>query len=299
MNEESYMFCLLPTGSADEKIRGISHLFEHVLISKIVGKYKPLRIKGLTTEDYVIIYVPGLTSGVIIGILKHMPFEKEEIDHHKQDLLREIKRESPKGEEAFFSFVWRNTAYEKSPLGTTAGIKTVTPGMLEELREEILRKHLFFYNPTTGLEIVNGHGYKQRPSQGIDTPRRRNTTFQGRCYDIFYFNDHIEPFYLLTGILKNLNPGKHIQLSEKKNMSALIFEKGTIFPGPRNIGSALKETRQQLHRDIAEIKANLSERALNELESYHFYGKPWQDRIVELDRTTERRLLDLVSELSR
>jgi hypothetical protein len=232
-------------------------------------------------------------------VLRKMSFEKEEIDDHKETLLHEIERKSANGEEVFFSFVWQGTAYEKSPLGTAAGVNTVTAGMLEDLREEILKRQLFFYNHASGLEIINGHRYKPPPRPGFDIPRSRSKTFQGKHYDICYFENCSAPCHLLVRILKNLNPGKHIQLSEKKEMSALILETGTTFPGKHNIGPLRKEARQQLDRDISEIKANKNEIALNELESFYFYGKPWQDRIAELDRTGDQQLLDLTAKLSR
>lgn len=296
--KESLSVCLLPTGSAREKTRGISHLFEHILIAKISGAYKTGITNGYTTEDYVIIFSANVNSAEVMQILRKMSFEKEEIGYHKQILLQEIERKSVNGEEAFFSFVWQGTVYEKSPLGTAAEVKMVTPAMLEDLREEILKQRLFFYNPAAGLEIVNGHRYRPHPRPGFDIPRSRSKTFRGKHYDIFYFENCVESCYLLVKILKNLNPGKHIQLSEKKEMSALILEKGTTFPGKHNIEPLRKEARQQLDRDISEIKANKNEIALNELESFYFYGKHWQDRIAELDKTEDRQLLDLAGKLS-
>lgn len=221
---------------------------------------------------------------------------------HKKELIEEIKIQSGKEKEAFFRFVWQGTGYEKSPLGTAAEVNTITPAVLDDLRHKILSRDTFFYSKTTGLEIRNGHEKEASLSPFLSTiPWRRETTYHGcgssRCCSICYFNNNIEVLYLLTRVLKNLNPAKYIQLSEKKMMSALILETGAKLPGKNNIRPLLEETGRQLHIEIIRIKKKTGLRALNELESVYFYGRRWQERIKKLLQTSELELLDLVEKL--
>jgi hypothetical protein len=317
MNKEkdSLVVCLLPTGSANENINGISHLLEHLLIVKFLHTFKVKKPSGYTTEDYVIMFLPGIPLKKIMETLQGMSIGQRELESHKRILIKEIERESANEQEAFFRFVWHGTGsgYEKSPLGTVEDVHTITVDMLEELRREILKKQLFFYSNSTGLETLNASESENMtdtrvdtlPSSfpGINVTWRRDKTYQvkgkTRCYNICYFNSHIEAFYLLQQILKALNPGKHIQLSEKKRMSALIIEAGVQFPTANNIEPLREQTLRELDLDLSEIKENFRERALNELESCYFYGKSWQERIRQLFQTTDRQLLSMVREITK
>lgn len=291
---ESSLYCLLPTGAAGEKVRGISHLFEHIMISKLHHDHNPLIASGHTTEDYVILSCKGITSREIINTLQQMKFKGEEVDRHKGVLIKEIERESVNDEEAFFRFLWQNTSYEKSPLGTVEDVAIITSGMLETMRLELLEKPLFFYSDAADLEISNGNGQSPPSMPVLNISWLRNKTFRDRSYDICYFNRSIEAYYLLTRILKDLNPDKHIQLSEKKDVSALILETGTRFPTSSNIDSLRENACREIGSDLSEIRSNIAERALNELESVYFYGKRWQRRIRQLFQTGDRQLLNLL-----
>jgi len=307
MVREFPVVCLLPTGSATETVKGISHLFEHFFIAKLLSRQN--RHTGYTTEDYVILFCLGIPSSKMAAELQRMTIEEEELEYHKRMLIKEIQRESVNEEEAFFRFVWQDTAfgYEKSPLGTVEEVNAISRDMLEAVRQEIMKKQLFFYSFPAGLETINlSSEVNINPNRihGAEPGRvtcRRNKIYQGNgaagCYSIFYFNRCIEAFYLLERILRELNPGKHIQLSEKKRMSALIVEADADFPTRRNIGFLREKALDTLNRDLDDIRANINERALNELESAYFHGKSWQQRITELNKITDRQLLKMVGKL--
>ncbi len=296
--EESPLACLLPTGSADEEIKGISHLFEHMLISELDRYGNGLKIRGHTTEDYVILFCMGLNPEGVMDVLQRMRFAAERIAYHKKILIDEIEQESANDEEAFFYFVWQGTEYEKSPLGTVEATAGITPDKMEELRQGVLKKPIYFYRSSAGLEIINGNGQMVPASPAPNITWRRNISFRERGYDICYFNQHIETFYLLTRVLKNLNPDKHIQLSEKKRMSALVLESGTTFPTARSIGPLRREALKDIDAHLLGIRANERERALNELESVYFYGRSWPERIKDLMATADRHLLELSRHLN-
>lgn len=294
--KESFTACLLPKGAACEKVRGISHLFEHIMISKLIHGCNASTAAGHTTEDYIILFCNGITPEEIMETLFRMRFTGDEVARHKRILIKEIEMESTNDEEAFFRFVWLGSDYEKSPLGTVSDAASITPSMLEKTRLELLEKSLFFYGSETGVEIFNGN-----PQVPLHTPAStitwlRNKTFRERHYDICYVNRRVEAYYLLTRILKDLNPDKHIQLSEKKDMSAFILETGTRFPTGRNISPLREKALKQIESDLYGIRSNTDERALNELESIYFYGKRWQERIGELFKTTDRELSKLLME---
>ncbi len=292
-----FTVCLLAAGAAREKVKGISHLFEHILIDELLNEYNFSHVCGYTTEDYVILFCKGVTPGKIMETLIRMKFTGEKVLFHKQFLIKEIQKKSINDEEAFFPFLWQGTDYTKSPLGTVGDVISITPGMLEIVRLEILNKAIFFYSSGAGLEIFNEYGREQPPAAAMNISRRKNKIFRGRRYNIYYFNRCIEALYLHVGILKDINPDKHIQLSEKKSMSALILEIGTKFPTQHDIGLLRKKSLDRLNLEISGIKDSRDERALNELESIYFHGERWEERIERLSRTTDPELLQLVREL--
>lgn len=289
--------CLLPTGSACEQARGISHLFEHIFIAKLYRDYDSAVVSGYTTEDYVILFCYGIGPGEITATLRGMTLTGEELRGHKRLLIAEIERESGKEEEAFFRFLWQGTAYEKSPLGTVADVSRITTGMLEDFRSKLSASPLFFYGRERGVEIVNGVGNPCSTSPLLSIDWRRDTLFAGRHYHICYVDRRIEAIHLVTRILKESNPDKHIQMSEKKMKSALILEAGTRFPEDCDIGVLRKKSLEKINHDISGIKANFAEKALNELESLYFYGRSWLERIGEMFKTTEPKLRHLLSVL--
>ena len=233
-----------------------------------------------------------------MALFSRMKFTRDEVARHKGILIREIERESTNDEEAFFRFVWSGSDYQKSPLGIVEDVAAITPPMLETKKSEILKNSLFFYSQDAGLEIINEIGRLSRTTPLPNITWLRNKRFRNRRCNICYTDRRIEAFCLLTRVLKELNPGRQIQLSEKKNISALILETGTKFPTGRFMRPLRQNALKKIEVDISGIKSNIAERALNELESFYFYGKRWQERIGELFKTTELELLHLVRELN-
>jgi hypothetical protein len=304
--------CLLPTGSANESIEGLSHFFEHFFIGQLRSISKKNKITGHTTEDYVILFCYGLTPADVMDglVCLRRPFgeslfEKSSaktfaklsdlLSYHKKRLREEIEEEQANREELFFRFVWRGTGYEKSPLGTPSGIDAINIDVLERFCQGLLKKEIYFYTLEKGVQIFNGPaGGVREPEPGSEPVKcLTGKAYENTDYDIYYFKGDIERLYLLARILKHLNPGRHIQLSEKKNMTALIVETGSVFPSRDNIGNLREQALAGIKEDIAEIQTNFSERALNELESMYYRGIKWQERIERLIQVTDHRLFFL------
>ncbi|MDQ1354429.1 MAG: Insulinase family protein [Acidobacteriota bacterium] len=306
-NKQLSLACLLPTGSASEEIEGISHLFEHIFATILHNRcpcaYQKLRVHGHTTEDYVILFCSHFTTENILQTLSGMKFAEIDLDYQKQQLKNEIERETSNREEFFFRFVWEGTDYEKSPLGSIARVDTITAAILEDFRRQLINKNILFYSRDKGIEILNLSNSETSPVPGkplslpIAQSWRKSRPFREKLYDIYYFNRDIEAFYLLERVLKELNPARHIQVSEKKYMSAMIIEKGAAFPSGQDIRFLEEKAFEGINRDLGDIKANFREQAVNELESVYFYGQQWQDRVVRLFNTTERRLVELVKQI--
>lgn len=303
-NSQPSLACLLPTGSASEEVEGISHLFEHIFV-KILHNHYPysypkLPAYGHTTEDYVILFCRHFTVEDIMQTLERMNIEEINLENQKDILKEEIKRETSNREEFFFRFVWEGTNYEKSPLGSIARVDTITAAILEDFRRQLISKNILFYSREKGIEILNLSNSENSPAPGkplslpIAQTWKMNRPFREKWYNIYFFDRDIEAFYLLERVLKELNPARHIQLSEKKRMSALIVEKGADFPLGQNISFLKEKAFEGINKDLADIKANFREQAVNELESVYFYGQQWQDRVARLFNTTENQLSELV-----
>ncbi|MCX6579131.1 MAG: hypothetical protein NT166_02985 [Candidatus Aminicenantes bacterium] len=292
--------CLLPTGSAAESVEGISHLLEHFLIFELIHRRSGAMVDGHTTEDYVILFCRHLTLENIIETLRSMEFDDAHLEMHKERLKKEIEVKLANREEFFFRFVWEGSDYEKSPLGLADRVDTISGAALDTLRRRLLKEAIFGYTRGGGVTILNSDTVapvQSRPLPPVPIAWVKNKPFGERWYDICYFNRDIEVFYLLERMLKLLDPDKHIQLSEKKKMSALILEKGTRFPGEQ-VRAVKQNALEQLTVEVSQIKSNFEESALNELESMYFYGSPWSERCRRLFRTTDRRIAELVKKLT-
>lgn len=294
--DQSDTVCLLPTGSAQESDRGISHLFEHIFITTTHRSCPRARVKGHTTEDYVILFACHISPREMKRVLESMVLSVEEVEIEKKILVREIERERHKEEEFFFKFVWEGTQYEKSPLGEIQSVGAIGLDRLEDLRKRL--QQLFFFTGDSGVDIIPPLPAGGMPAGTLALHRKKSARFDDKEYDIYYFSGEVEAMYLLERILKPLNPRHHVQLSEKKIESALIVEKGARFPGRGEISSGREEALRQIDRELAAIRGNFEERALNELESVYFYHTPWSDRIDRLFQTTDNRLLALAARLT-
>lgn len=296
--------CLVPGGSASETVKGISHLFEHIFIYKIHRAFRQAKISGHTTEDYVILFGTNLTPQDLMTFMREMSFTREETISEKEILIREIKGKRRSKEESFFKFAWKDTVYEKSPLGEKDMVNAVTTAHLEDFKSLVLKRPLYFYTRAFGLEIRNNPHETTKPGgtdnleKHFNILRKRGGRYKRKWYDIFYFDGQVEEMYVLERGLKLMNPGLHIQLSEKKRESALIVERGTRFPAEPDINSFREKALQEIKKEVAGIKENFSEQALNELESIYFYNKGWSERLARLFQTTDSQLLAMVKSLA-
>jgi len=264
---------------------------------------KPM-LKAHTTEDYV--FITGIiTPQQVMDEFYRLKFDEESLNLQKNCLTDEIIRESPNFREFFFSFAWEGTNYEKSPLGIIEELNPITPDVMETFKQELLMKPVYFYTRDKGIETVENTSCITRQEKEslpfilpVPFTWRRDKVFRGVSYDIFYIDRDIEVFYLIERVLKLVNPSKHIQLSEKRKMSALILESGTCMPKQGDIEFLRKKVLEGINEDIESIGKHFRERAVNELESIYFYNKKWEERINELFGVTGTRLSQVFGSLS-
>jgi hypothetical protein len=309
-NRQPTVVCLLPGGSADETVNGLTHLFEHLLIKTLFEGPQNAVIAGYTTEDYILLSSNDLEPADYIETIHRMTFPEDDVERNKNGLLKEIHREASKKREEFFRKIWDGTPYEKSPLGTPRDVQSITPAEIESFRNRLLEKVHFFFTRNNGME-------RYEPEKGItieseDNPaslevtgiKKKTMTFQGQGYNIYYVkNDNhriegsSEVLYLLVRLLQLQNPGKRIQISEKKAGAALILENGSLLPAVDTIHALWEPARRQIARDVESIASNFRERALNQLESNYFYGRTWESRIRRLYKLTPLQVTELLRQM--
>lgn len=289
---------LLPIGSSNERIKGISHFFEHILITKIQFFHRNAGIIGYTTEDYVILFCSHLNFEKFINTLERFKLEPYELKWHKEILIREIEKKRFEKEEEFFRLVWGNTNYENSPLGNIDEIKTITVKDIDNLNSQVQKTVIFYFSRGTGLKTFNKTGVGEKILD-LNIHLCKSLTYRNKSYNIIYFNGQLEKMILLSKIIRDLNKTKHIQLIEKKALNAFIIEKGTCLPDAYNIADLRESAIKGIENEIKEINRNFNERALNELESIYFYGESWSERISNLFKTSDEQLLKIVKILDR
>ncbi len=293
---------MIPSGSADESIKGISHLYEHITIAKACKSKAAARVTGHTTEDYIVFFAMNVSPEEFVTLMDGMSFEPENTEEEKDILIREIEREQHNFEEGLFKFVWSDSNYEKSPLGTIEEAKGITPEILEDFRLKVMDMPLFFYrqNLEDGLDIVNPEAFTCECPDDFNIYQRREGVFDEVNYRIFYFTGWVEQMYLFSYILKVKNPEDadlRIHVSEKKKSTALIVKDDIIWPSADEIDSLRKKACKAIEKDVEQIKSNFPERALNELESVYFYDKRWLPRIQSALETKTAQLLQIIEQL--
>jgi len=291
MDKNNRLAVLLPTGSESEPARGISHLYEHLLLAQIQAHAPGLLWGqgGHTTEDYIVLFFENLSPADIIPMIRTAPFSPAEMDHEKKRLQAELDREKENKDEIFFRFLWQGTRYERSPLGDIHEINAVTLEHLSAFRDRLREKDWYWYTAGKGVQTVP-HGSGTGSALKEETAWRKHARFNGKQYHIYYFNHDIEAMVLVQQMLKCLNPGRHIRLSEKKKCSALIMEKGVCYPDAAIIPGLKEKALQVLHNDIGEIKQDFESLAVNRLESVYFCGTSWEERIKRLNRTSGEQI---------
>ena len=302
--------CLLPTGSALESIDGLSHLLEHYLIKTYYDKDSDINLMGFTNEDYIILFGKKFNAQNLIDTLREMTFTDEPVERTKMGLIKEINAESAKQEEHFFKEIWSGSMYQKSPLGRIPQVEKVSCNDLEVLRSQLMSRQIYIYFLSKGVEVCNSSINSGQNENAVSPPSplpsplpttftwRRNIRFGQRQYHIYYFNRDIESFYLISRVLQFYNPEKHIQLSEKKYMSALIIQNGTEFPGPDvALEKVFEDVFIQMDEEIISIQQNFKELAMNCLESIYFYGVSWEERIQRMKSVSPSQIAKLLNEI--
>jgi len=306
-NRQPDVVCLLPGGSADETVNGLSHLFEHLLIKTLFDHPRDAVIAGHTTEDYILLSSSGLEPADYIETLQYMELREDEVERNKKGLIKEILREASNPREEFFRKVWAGTPYEHSPLGTPDAVQSITPSLLDSFRLRLLKKTHYFFTRDNGIEVHEPTQEIPEESTGIHEftgIKHREMTFRDREFDIYYLGNiirecdcSIEALYMLERLMQMQNPGKQIQISEKKDKCALILEKGILFPKVDSIGSLWEPARRQIAGDVDSISAEFQERALNQLESRFFYGRRWESRIRRLNTLIPLQITELIRQM--
>ncbi len=295
-------------------INGLFHLYEHIIVHKLIGVET---LHGFTAEDYIFLYFKNFSPSNIIDCLQGLDLNKIDLDMEKRVLSAEFERERNNEEEHFFRTIWQGTGYEKSPLGDVLEIEAkTTTADLAELHEKVMKHPQLFYEKDKGLTIVNQnrhvigcpkipgehkvHPYVRPENFRADCTliEKRVTSYKEKTLKLFFFKGNIEPLYIMEKYLREQNPGKMVQISEKKEMSVFIIEEGCFFPAADNIGQIKKYVLAQLKQEIKGIKENFVDRALNELESMWFYDMPWTQRCDRLLRIPDEQLLKTMRSLN-
>lgn len=290
---------MIPSGSAEESIKGISHLYEHITISKAYKSKEGARVTGHTTEDYIVFFAMNFSPQEFVTLMDGMSFEPDNTEDEKNVLIREIEREQHNEEEGFFKFVWSGSNYEKSPLGTVEEAQGITPEILEDFRLKVMDMPLFFYSVNTEepLEIVNGDAFTCECPEDFNIYQRREGEFEDVTYRIFFFNGWVEQMYLLKYVMDAKYPDLRFHVSEKKKSSAFIVQEGAEWPDADEIEDLKKKAIQAIGEDVEQIKDHFPELALNELESVYFYNKRWLPRIQAALDTETSQLLEIIEKL--
>jgi len=295
LNEINSVF-LVPIGSGTEGINGISHLFEHLLIDHLVSLYGQNKIFGKTTEDYIIMFCEKMELSEFFKGLQNLQFKEDIIKREKEIIFNELKHQAQNENESFFRLIWKNTPYEKSPLGKFKNIQRISANDLENLKEKVLQMKLFGYSSSRGIEYVNNFE-KETSIKNFNVQKVKKIVFKGKNYQVFHFENIADEFYLLKAVLEILNKKKHIQISEKKKKSTFIVEQGTYFPDVQELKKLKGEAIKMISDQVNEIKENFCEMAWNELESFFFHKKTWTTRINNLLKTEDNTLSRILSKI--
>jgi hypothetical protein len=284
---------------ARKKSNGIPHFFEHLLLNEL-RMNPPSLVYGYTTEDYIILYGDNLRHSVSIKRIENMQFGSSAIASEKIFMSKEIRKAKDSIDEKFFTKVWGNTIYEESPLGKLKQIESITKGDLIQFRNEILKRPVYFYYENGSLHEVNR--LTARPGtyrEKFEIMKNREMSFNNKCYIVCFLKGDAGEIYMVSKILTLKNPRKHIQLSVKKKMMALILEGGIQFPGDQEIEVLKEEAYDEIKEIAVEIDKSFVERATKELESKYFYNVSWSYRIKKIFAIPTSRIISILNNLHK
>ncbi len=264
----------------------------------LISKFEFI-IKGFTVEDYIFLYCQNTDAEKFIETIKNIKITASELSKLKLILKKEIQKKTNTENEKFFKRIWKKTIYEKSPRGDLKLIDKINIKDIMNLKYKVLKMPLYFYGGNNKVNILNGKiNYKKNNNQ-FNVLYNRYIFHKNTHYNIIYFINEIEKIYIIEKILQQKNPTKHIQISEKRKMSALILEKNCVFPQISEINFLKEKALEKLKTEINQIKKNFCERALNELESVFFYNIHWVKRIKKLFNISENDIIRIIKKVEK
>jgi len=286
---------LLPVSIREEVNRGLSHLFEHLLIRKI-----PFLIDGYTNEDYALLKsFRILTLQGFLKEMREMTINADDLLTEKGTVIAEIREKQTLTNEMFFTKVWTNTGYSRSPLGEIDSVESITLMMVEEYRSQLLEQGILAIDY---LNNLSQHGFE---SQNMESPHpiKRNSLirfgFDGKKYISVVFSGDRDPLFLIEKLIHETFPRYSITHSEKRLASALVFEEElrSKFADHELFQKRLKKVRQRFLKDAAKLQKNSLNFRLNQMESLFFYRKTWMDRLMRIKDMSDEEIfavMDLV-----
>ncbi|MBN2260740.1 MAG: insulinase family protein [Clostridiales bacterium] len=265
MIHSPYTGILIPVGSSNDSIIGTSHLFEHLLLSNFnnSGQF------GFTTEDYIAIIVKHCEYLYLLDLIRKMRISNKEIRKEKNKIMLEIEEKRKSISEIFFKIIWADTIYQNSPLGCAHSINAIQRLDLIKKKEQILK--LPIYTNNKQKEIA--YNIKESVARGalFTVLFKRSLSINKREYGVIYFLNDLDYLILATEILKIANPNKHIQISIKKKLCAIIIQWGSVFPEYRNMNAFMTKAIQKMNIEINKMNENVFKRILFSLESFYYY----------------------------
>ena len=278
---------LLPIGSAQENINGLAHLFEHLLVNHIRDSLKR-SLFGYTTEDYILIFCQGVDRGDFIKGLKSMKQVPGELLKEQNSVIREIEEKGAQPGEIFFREVWTGTRYEKSPQGTKESITDITFKDITDLKEYILENNIYSFSVTRGIYVSTSSSLISRQKEKL--PANKSFRYRESNYIVHFASDHIKQWQIIEKILQLKNPTFHIQLSQKKEMAALVLEKGCNIPYDSELNFYFDRAVSALLEDFRLLEKKKVQLGVAELRNIYFYNQKWSDYVLLLPKVPKEAI---------
>ncbi|MBD3196379.1 MAG: hypothetical protein GF317_15075 [Candidatus Lokiarchaeota archaeon] len=282
---------LFPRGSANEKKKGETHLFEHI----ICKKWK--HTLGFTREDYAFFALIGNSDeDSLIRNLKSLKVSKSELENIKDVVLNEILRNQSNEEELFWKEVWEKTDYEYSPLGTYNDIFTIDINDIERIKYSVLANPIYFYKKRL---IVKNKNKEKKELMNNDKIFKKDIKINKKKFVCYFFSKCPEELFILKEIMNLMFSNKLIYISEKKHMSVVIIKTGVEFPTMAEIDRYYYKALEEVIRKIKLIKDDFISHVMNEFESQLFHDIIWELRVNFLLQTTKLKIRNFVNKLEK
>lgn len=291
MNEHMYAFLV---GKKYPRLEFHYHLFEHLLLHELNKLKNDSVPEAFTTEDYMFFLGQGISDKKgIFKRLKKMQFENEIVDEEMKIIKNEIKSQS----DNLFNYIWEGTKYENHPIGIfEANIKNVR-NHLNFIKNDIEMDNIFYFPIEAKDDNIFNRRRKRKHYDEFINIWTKIINRDQKLFYVYYFDISSDILFLIEEILSLFNKNEFIQYSDKRYLSALIVEKGTIFPQPSQISNILECAKNELNLKIKRIKRAFFSKALNELESLFFYERRWEDRInrcLSVNESEVEKILEIL-----